>query len=80
MVMNQLLDLAAVKKAEVLQVEERNRMHKSVSEDVDRFLKTMKRTKLFATYHAPKEDKADSYKEIGFFWPQKEDLQNLMVD
>jgi hypothetical protein len=78
--MNDLLDLAEIKMEEVSEIEERNRMHESVSGVVDRFLKTMKRTKLFATYHAPKEDKVDSYKEIGFFWPQKEDLQNLMVD
>jgi hypothetical protein len=51
-----------------------------VSNLLDRYLPTLKKTKLFATHHAPREDKADSYREIGFFWPVKEDLQRLMVD
>ena len=78
--MSSLLNLSEVKKEEVYLAEERNRKHESVSDTVDRYLKTLKRTKLFANHHAPREDKADSYRDIGFFWPMKEDLQNLMVD
>lgn len=73
-VMSNLLDLPALKKAEVDLAEERNLKHASVSDMVDRYLTTLKRTKLFATHFAPKEDKAGAFREIGFFWPMKEDL------